>query len=277
MANINNKREWFLQLIDTRKKKPVNDDSGQFQVYTAGSATRQAIYNASGTLLTQSLGQGGAGFVSRTMTDGQLSFYTNLSCSTVDISVLTLSGRAYFLKAVKASQHRVDVDPERDSFTLVTPINDVASSTTLRSTGFTARKGMIIDDVFLKVTGTFLGAATGNNMYNIGVAGDSDALVRNMNLSATGYKQILVHSSTGKIFATQFAGVQLANWDTMSIQTAGGWFSRKRYFVPTATVLSFARAVALTASFTGTKAETGKAYLFFQYKLDPTAAAIVTD
>ena len=87
-----------------------------------------------------------------------------------------------------------------------------------------------------------------------------------------GYKQIQVHSTTGKIFATQFAGVQLADWDTSSGQTVMGWFTRKKYFTPTATVLTFSRAVALTASMTGTAAK-GKGYLFVSYQLDPTASS----
>lgn len=270
MASTVANQEFFLQLVNARTKKAIDDDAGSYQVYTAGSPTRQTIYDAAGVQLTQAVQFGD--FVSRTMTDGKINFFTPSSVTSVDISVLTNGGRAYFLKGVSKSQKRVDVLPEEHRYSLIFGINDSASSTALRASGFSLRKGMIVEDVFVKVTTAFAGAATGNNMINIGLAGDSDAFVRNLNVTATGYKQIRVHSSTGKIFATQFAGVQMADWDTSSGQTVMGWFTRKKYFTPTATALKFARAVALTGSMTGTNAK-GKGYVFVTYTLDPTVTA----
>lgn len=260
-------KEFYLQLVNTRTKRPIDDDAGSYQVYQPGSPSRQTIYNAAATALTQAVQFGD--FVSRSMTDGIINFYTAQTVTSVDISVLTNGGRSYFLKGVAPSQKRIDVMPEEHRYTLIVGINDSASSTALRSTGFTLRKGMVVEDVFVRTTTAFTGAATGNNALNIGIAGDSDAFAHLLNVSATGYHQILVHSSTGKIFATQFAGVQLANWDTSSGQTVMGWFTRKKYFTPTATVLKFARGVALTGSMTGT-ACAGKGYLFVTYTLDPT-------
>ena len=278
MANINNKREWFVQLIDTRKKKAVNDDTGVFQVYTAGSAVRQAIYNAQGTLLTQDRGSAGVGYVSRIMTDGQLSFYTNVSCSTVDVSVLTASGRSYFLKALKPSNHRVDVDPEQVDFTLIVPIDDRASSTILRSSGFSLRKGMIVSDVYMKVVQVGTGLSTVAAIkYNVGVAGDSDAFLVGLSASVTGYKLPVAKSTTGTIVAAQQYGTLLAKFKTGNA-TNFGTFVQRKYAVPTATVLSFARGAALTHTQTGiTAGIMNKTYLFVRYELDPTQSAIVTD
>lgn len=261
-------KEFFLQLVNTRTKRPIDDDTGEYQVYVAGSPTRQTIYNASATALTQAVQFGS--MVPRTMTDGVINFYTQQSVTSVDISVLTAGGRSYFLKGISQSQKRIDVDPEEHKYTLVVGINDSASSTAQRNAGFTLRKGMIVEDVFVKVTTAYAGAVASNNRINIGVAGDSDAFAHLLSLSVTGYRQILVHSSTGKIFATQFAGVQLANWDTSSGQTVMGWFTRKRYFTPAATQLTFSRGAALTGTMTGTNAA-GKGYLFVSYLLDPTA------
>jgi len=278
VANINNKREWFVQLIDTRKKKPVNDDSGQFQVYTAGSAARATIYNASGVALTQHLGAGGTGFVSRTMTDGQLSFYTNISVSTVDISVLTVSGRAYFLKALKPSNHRVDVDPEQSHFNLVVPLDDGASSTALRSTGFSLRKGMIIEDAFIRVTAAGAMSTAAAKTMNAGVAGDSDAFLVAIPFSTTGYKRPVLAAATGLVLATVQYGTQLAQFNTgADAATAAGWICRRKYFVPTATVLSFARAAAATLTVGTTADNRAKMYLFLTYQLDPTVVAVTTD
>ena len=263
-------KEYYLQLINTRTKRPVDDDTGVFQVYTVGSPTRATIYDAAGVRLTQSVQFGN--FVSRTMTDGKISFYAAASVTSVDISVLTAGGRSYFLKGVTPSQHRVDVDPEQTEFTLVVGTNDSASSTAQRQLGFQAKKGMIIHDVFVKVTTAFVGAATASNRLNIGVAGSSSGLAKLFDVSATGYHGIKVHSTTGKMFATQFAGTLLADWQTATNATAPGWFTRKPYFVPTATQLTVARAAALTASMTGTNAR-GKGYIYFVYRLDPTAIA----
>ena len=263
-------RHYFAKLVNTRTKRPIDDDTGSFQVMTAGSPTRATIYNAAGTQLTQAVQFGN--FVSRTMTDGTIEFYADRSVSSVDVSVLTAGGRAYFLEGLTPSQHRVDVDPEKQEYQLIVGINDSASSTALRQLGFSARKGMIIKDVFVKTTTAFVGAATASNRLNIGITGDSDAFARVLDVSAVGYHAILPHSTTGKIFATQFAGVELASWQTASGATNYGWYSRKPYFTPTAKALAYARAVALTASMTGTAAR-GKGYIFFVYNLDPTANA----
>src|SRR3970040_541198 len=129
MANVN-LRHYFLKLVNTRTKRPLDDDSGDFQVYTAGAAARATIYNAAGTQLTQEVV--GTSFISRDMTDGTIEFYTDQSVSSVDVSILTAGGRAYFLKSLTPSQHRVDVDPEKENYTLVAAFNDKASSTPVR-------------------------------------------------------------------------------------------------------------------------------------------------
>lgn len=263
-----NLRHYFASIVNTRTKKPIDDDTGSFQVYTVSTPTRATIYNAAGVALTQATQFGN--FVSRTMTDGIVEFWTDRSVSSVDVSVLTAGGRSYFLKGLKPSQHRVDVDPEQTEFTLVVGTNDSASSTAQRNLGFQAKKGMIIKDVFVKTTTAFVGAATASNRLNIGVAGNSAGLAKLLDVSATGYHQIKPHSTTGKIFATQFAGSLLADWQTASNATAPGWYARKPYFVPTATQLTVARAAALTGTMTGTNAR-GKGYIFFVYSLDPTS------
>ena len=94
-------RHYFLKLRNTRTQKPLNDDSGDFQVYTAGAAARATIFNAQGVQLTQEVV--GSSFISRDMTDGTIEFYTANSVSSVDISILTAGGRSYFLKALKPS------------------------------------------------------------------------------------------------------------------------------------------------------------------------------
>jgi hypothetical protein len=264
-------RHYFLKLVNTRTKKPLNDDSGDYQVYTAGSPARATIYNAAGTQLTQEVV--GTSFISRDMTDGTLEFYTDRSVSSVDVSILTAKGRAFFLKGVTASQHRVDVDPERAEYLLVAAINDKASSTTVRPLGFQLRKGMVVKDVLVKVTTAFTGAAAASNQYNIGRSGDIDGFLDVITLSSAGFKDSRpVLSTTGLVKSR--LGADLATYHASS---TGGvdFYVRKSYIAVTGVAsnnLAVRRqtAATLTASFTG---QAGKAYIYYMYTLLPTEAA----
>src|SRR3990170_1904126 len=112
-----NFREWSVQLYDTILDRPIDDDTGKYQVYQAGTPVRQTIYNASGVTLTQEVV--GTSFLSQTMTNGRIRFFTNVTASSLDVSILTARGRSYFLKALAPSQHRVDVDPTVNQYVLV--------------------------------------------------------------------------------------------------------------------------------------------------------------
>lgn len=268
-------RHYFLKLVNTRTKKPLNDDSGDFQVYTAGAATRASIYDAAGTQLTQEVV--GTSFISRDMTDGTIEFYTQRSVSSVDISVLTAKGRAYFLKGITASQHRVDVDPERTEYTLVAAFNDKASCTTVRPIGFQLRKGMIVRDVIVKVTAAFAGAAAASNRYNVGRSGDADGFLDDVTLSSVGFKDSRpVLSTTGLVKSR--LGADLATYHASS---TGGvdFYVRKSYIAATGVasnnlVVLRQTAATLTHSFTNTGVSgAGKAYIYYFYTLLPTEAA----
>lgn len=275
MANVN-LRHFFLKLVNTRTKKPLNDDTGDYQVYTAGAAARATIYNAAGTQLTQEVV--GTSFISRDMTDGTIEFYTDRTVSSVDVSVLTAKGRAYFLKGVTSSQHRVDVDPERSDYLLVVPFNDKASSTTVRPLGFTLRKGMVIKDVMVKVTAAFAGAAAASNQYNIGRSGDIDGFLDNLTLSSTGFKQANpTVSQTGVVVASRY-GADLAHFHASSTGNVD-FYVRKSYIAVTgvaSNALAIRRqtAATLTHSFTNSGVSGGgRAYIYYMYQLLPTEAA----
>lgn len=275
MAVNSNYREWFLQIYDTVKDKPIDDDSGKFQVYTAGSAVRQAIYDVAGTQLTQEVV--GTSFISRTMTDGKLRFFTKATCSSVDISILTARGRSFYLKALAPSQHRVDVDPTVHNYTLVAAFNDKASCTTVRPLGFQLKKGMKINDVRVQVSAAFAGAAAASNRYSVGRSGAALGFINNLTLSAVGFRNPAPTPSTTGFAVGNRYGSDLSYFHSSS---TGGvdLYVRKSYIAATAVVsnnlvVKRQTAATLTHSFTNTGVSgAGKGYIYFFYELLPTEA-----
>lgn len=270
-----NRREWHLQLVNTRTKKPIDDDSGSFQVYTAGAAARATIYDLANTALTQEVV--GTSFVSRTMTDGKLSFLTDYSVSAVDISVLTAGGRSYFLKGLVASNQRVDVDPDKQGYVLVAAFNDKASCTTVRPLGFRLRKGMVIQDVLVKVTAAFAGSSLLSNRYSIGRSGVPKSFINNLTVTALGFRNAYpVISTTGVVLATRY-GTDLASYRASSTGLIEHYF-RKSYIAQAFSttgnlVVKRMTAHTLTHSFTASGVSgAGKGYIYYLYTLLPTEA-----
>ena len=274
-----NRREWHVQLVNTRTKKPINDDSGTFQVYTAGAAARATIYDLANTELTQEVV--GTSFVGRTMTDGKLSFLTDYTVSAVDISILTAGGRAYFLKGLTDSNQRADVDPDKQEYVLVAAFNDKASATTVRPIGFQLRKGMLIHDVRLKITAAFAGAAAASNRYSVGRSGAALGFLNNITMSAVGFKAADPSvSTTGVVVASRY-GADLAQFH-MSSTALVDFYVRKSYMAATAVasnnlVVKRQTAATLTHSFTNSGVSGGgRAYIYYMYTLLPTEAAAAT-
>jgi len=266
-------REWYVQLYDTVLDKPIDDDAGKFQVYQAGTPIRQTIYSAAGAALTQEVV--GTSFVSRTMTNGILRFFTQVSASSLDISILTNRGRSFFLKAMTPSQHRADVDPTVQDYVLVAAFNDKASCTTVRPIGFQLKKGMMIKDVRIKVAAAFAGAAAASNRYSVGRSGAALGFLNNITLSATGFRRPdPTVSTTGVVIANRW-GTDLSLFHASS---TGGvdFFVRRNYLAATAVasnnlVVKRQTAATLTHSFTNTGVSgAGKAYIYYSYTLLPT-------
>jgi hypothetical protein len=269
-----NFREYYLQLYNTRKDRPIDDDTGSFQVYQPATPVRQTIYNAAGTTLTQEVV--GTSFLSRTMTDGRIRFFTNHTASSVDVSILTAGGRSYFLKGLTSSDHRVDVDPEKQEYVLVAAFNDKASATTVRPLGFRLRKGMAVNDVIVKVTAAFAGAAAASNRYSVGRSGAALGFANNLTLSAVGFKvPEVLRSSTG-LFLTRIRGTDLSFFEAGTTVKDPGMYARKSYLAVTAVVsnnlvVKRQTAATLTHSFTNTGVSgAGKGYIYYFYTLLPT-------
>jgi hypothetical protein len=267
------KREWFIKLINTRTKRFVNDDTGVFQVYVAGAATRLQINNAAGADVSQSANDLGGDFTSVTMTDGTLRFWTNRTVSAVDVSILTAGGRAYFLDGITQSQHRVDVDPDRSDFVLTVAIDDKASASNIRKLGFQLKKGMVVNDVFINVTAVLTGSsAISNNNWQFGRSGDPNGFIDKTPLTTTGLKTFNPLSITGLVKALQVRGADLLFISTGSdVTTNTGWAQRIPYVVDTATAtnnLTMRRTSTATLTVT-IGALSGKGYIYYAYTLLP--------
>ncbi len=132
--------EFYLQLHDGRLDRPLDDDTGVFNVLTAGSPVEATIFS-------DDLGTSGTN--PGTMTNGVIQFWIDSATTTVDISVMTADGYAFFLKAVSISNHRQVIWKEDRTQRLVVPF--AFSNATEVDTGFDFPANCIIKDVYLRV------------------------------------------------------------------------------------------------------------------------------
>ncbi|RMG04685.1 MAG: hypothetical protein D6726_02905 [Nitrospirae bacterium] len=211
--------EFHIQLINARTGNPIDDDSGVYNVLTAGSPTEATIY--SDPYGTSASNPG-------TISNGEITFYTDSSVTSVDISIYTASGDAIFLQGVTTQQQRVLVDVDKLEQTLVIPFG--ASDNTETDTGFTVVGPALIEDVFLKVT-----TADSGETINFGLNGtttnDPDGLVTGASVSSTGYVSLGPTVSAGvneDYFSACGYGALLADFTAGSdAATDVGTFSKK--------------------------------------------------
>lgn len=253
--------EYYLQLWDKRLGRPIDDDSGLFTVLGASDPTIQTVFsNSFGTSLT----------LPGTMTNGVIQFWVDSTVTSVDISVLTASGRAYFLEGVTISTHRVDVMTEKMEYQLILPFHGNTACDAVADTGYDLLVGMRVKDIFLHVTTNLTATA-----IDVGISGDTDGFLDGMSASTTGFKRadvVTVSSETSSVSIVadaQLRGVELAVWDNGFSATATkggskGFFYRKYYVTTAATSLVW--VVKETNS-----AFTGEGYIYVEYDLLPTA------
>ena len=253
-----------FQLYDRRTGRPIDDDTGLYEILTASDPTRVTAYSdAQGTSLTQPA----------TMSNGRGKFWTAKTTTTVDVSILTATGKSYFIEALTPSQHRVDVDPEKLEYTFICRWHANTASNAVADTGFDLIAGMRVKDVFLHVTTAI---ATGCTI-DIGISGDTDAFLDGVNAgSSTGYRVGEVNMTTNAtdvansqfVSSVQFRGVNLVDFapglTTASVGASKGFFAKKPYLVTAATSLVWVLTLSNTAG-------TGEGYIYVQYDLVPTA------
>ena len=255
--------EWYLQLFNRRTGTWIDDDTGLYTVLTQASPVVLTAYkDAQGTALT----------LPGTMTDGIIRFFLDSATTAVDVTVLSANGQAYFLENVKVSQHRVDVDPEKQSYQLVLPWNGNTACNVSAATGFNLLNGMRVKDVFLHVT-----TITTATAMHVGVPGTPSGFLVLAPTSVTGYKQGDVNmTATGTVVAgasvfvstVQTRGTLITDWaaglTTASVGAAKGFFAKKAY-LSTATT-----AIVYTIMETNSGG-TGSGYIYLEFDTVPTA------
>lgn len=269
--------EFYLQLIDERLGTPINDDTGLFCVMQAAVPLKQTAYSdAQGTALTQPA----------TMTDGKIRFFIDSATTTVDLSVLTASGRAFFIEAVTTSQHRIPVNTNRDNYQLVgswailSAHGDTVVSAVFAPFSGGLPAGIMIKDVFVHIT--TLGAGVGAGLLvDFGVSGDPDGFIDGTSASATGYflnvgDYTNATGSPGGMFVSgvQTRGALLCEFGTglLTATTAGvrGFLSRKPYMISLVTTTNNL-VFAISGTSALTTATGARGYVFYEYSIIPTA------
>lgn len=273
MAN-EGRTEWYIKLVNTRTKKFINDDTGVFQVFTAGAANHVAIFDKVGAVATQEVSR--VSYLSQTMTDGEVRFYTARTVTTVDISVLTAGGRAYFLDNVGQNTHRIDVDPDQQNWVLTALWSEGGTSTTKKPQGFQLRAGMVLHDVIVRTTVLPTGTSTTANTMDFGRSGDANGFLNGFTVSTLTIRGAVAISTTGNLVGTanQIIGADLQRSFAGGIDstTSLGWISRHPYVANGAVVsnnLVYSRKGALTGSVTAAAQQIGEGYVYYLYTLLP--------
>jgi len=269
--------EFYLQLIDERLGTPINDDTGLYCIMQAGVPLKQTAYSdAQGTALTQPA----------TMTDGKIRFFIDSATTTVDLSVLTASGRAFFLEAVTTSQHRIPVNTTRDNYILVgawailSAHGDAVVSAVFAPQSGGLPAGIRIKDVYTHTTSAGVGVGAGL-LLDFGVSGDPDGFIDGQTASSTGYymNNTLIAADTegGSIVAAaQTRGVLLQAFQTglsgltASVPGKTGFAVNKKYMVSLVTTTNNL-VFEITATSALTTAVGARGYVFYEYDIIATA------
>ncbi len=272
-----NYKEFYVQLFNTRTGLAIDDDSGLYCVMQAGVPLKQTAYSDdNGTSLTQPA----------TMTNGVCRFFVDSATTSVDLSICSSTGRAYFIEGLTASHHRRDVDPDLLEYTLVgtwailSAHADAAVSAVFAPQSGGLPAGIRIKDVYVHSTSAGAGVGAGL-VVDFGVSGDPDGFVDGMTASATGYyMNIGIFTSTTatiageRVSAVQTRGALLVNYgagaDTATAAGAKGQFSRKPYMISLVTTTNnLVFAISGTSQLTTVAGSRG--YVFYEFDIIPTA------
>ena len=192
--------EWYMQLVNKRTMEPINDDTGVYNVLTAGTPAEATIYSDDvGTTANNP----------RTMTDGILQFWTDSSVTSVDISLLAASGHPVFVASKTPNSQRIMIDVDQTTgLELIIPFTIAASAVSGLNTGFDLNALHVVKEISVKVTT----AGGTSNILNIGNSATASGLFN------------AVLSATGLVRKEQFAGVITANPVAATIcLTINGW------------------------------------------------------
>lgn len=187
-------REWKFDLFNTRTRTYISDSTGIAVVLTDGSPVKVTIYSDDrGTTATNPI----------TFTNGVIRFFTADTTSTIDLSVQTAAGHAFFLESAAESQHRVDVNPDLMNQKLVVPYLIVGASEVNVDTGFDVFANMLVKDIEIDVFTAGTGA-----VLTVGTSTASTGFCSGMVASTTGFPVTILEEalvSTSSLFGTLLA------------------------------------------------------------------------
>jgi len=219
-ANLN---EFVLQLVDTRTKRPIDDDTGKVIVMNPGLPTKPTLYSDI---------QGSSQANPVTISNGVIRFFTDPSVTSVDLSVMTALGVALFLEDVTPSMGRVDVDHEQRHNVLVAPFLSNAAGT-VTDTGVDFPANCLISDAFVKVTTLDTGETLSVGFENAVESGDLDGLIAAVSMSATGYIENAPVATAGSnidfLAATTYGALLASAITGTDVVTVNGAYARKKY------------------------------------------------
>ena len=172
--------EWYFQLIDGRTKKPIDDDTGRYQVFKTDDPNEETIYSGRNT--TTAMDQNGVTTdgESTLFSNGIIHFFTANTVTSVDITVQTDSGHAFWMPGVTTSDHRIVVWPEKTEQLLHIPWDGNVAAETY--TGFKMLSTMLVKDCWLRtvVGGTAI-------LIDFGTSTDPNGILAAVSCSVTGW------------------------------------------------------------------------------------------
>ena len=264
-----------FQLVNERTNRYIDDDSGQFIVYTVSTPVKATCYSdVNGTSLT----------LPGTMSNGRGVFYTDPSVTSVDVTVLTSTGRSYWLKGLTPSQHRIPVNTEKQEHVLTMgwAIKSAHGDGVVSALGFQLIPGMKLKEVFVQVQSAGVGVGAGL-LLDFGVSGDPDGFVDGITCSSTGYNTIpvLLTAASGSagagniVMAAQNRGALIVDFNagfsiTETLGRSKGYFVPKPYMASLATTTNNL-VFEITATSSLTTVAGAQGYVYYTYELIPTA------
>ena len=252
-------REWYFQLWDTQGKISIDDDAAQLLVLTANAPTSPTIYSDDKGSSVSNPDR-----TPRTFVNGACRFWTNRDVTSVDLSLLTAKGEAYFYEDVSYSRHRLDVDPFERDHMLVVPFG--VSDNTETDTGIDLPANLLIKDAFIKVTTIDATETISAGILSSESGGDADGFVLGTSVATAGYVNqfgvvtgganidyVVVTAGKGDLLKQSIAGAD-------AVATVGG--VQPRYYVTDGT----AKSITYTGS---AGSDTAAGYLVFLFSRLP--------
>lgn len=231
--------EYHVQLSNSRTGSPIDDDTGTYNVLTASSPAEVTIYsNDTGTSASNP----------GTITDGEIHFFTLSTVASVDLTVLTASGHAFFLEGLTPSQHRLEVNPDDwGEQKLVLQMTLPGASATMVDTGFDLPTASLVRDAFVHIV-----TVASDTDVNVGTSVNTDGFLAAIDTSGTGMLGTVEDLTAGSI------GVLLATSTSSAI--------RKRYVPANATS---GRSI-VWEQLSSSTVTTAYGYIYIIYDLMPT-------